>query len=258
MTSFLTIENRKIEIKRYQPSLKGLPTLVFLHEGLGSVSLWKKFPETLCRATGLGGLVYSRLGYGKSDPCDLPQKINFMHRNGIHILPKVIKAAGVKEFILIGHSDGGSISIIFSGHHRCTEQKGLVTIAAHVFCEPLCIASIEEAKNQYENGLLKQKLEKYHSSNTENAFRAWNDVWLAPRFKYFNIEKYLSSITVPFLAIQGTDDQYGTEKQLHSIDRKCSSSAIFLVKGSGHSPHLTHETITVKVISDHILKCIKY
>ncbi len=256
MTDYLTVGKKKIEVAYHGTFNTGRPVLIFLHEGLGCVALWKDFPERLSRRTGCPALVYSRPGYGKSDPCRLPWKINFMHTQAIGFLPEVIKAAGIESYILIGHSDGGSIALIYSGHYRDPFQAGLLTLAAHVFCEPVCTNSIQKAREKFENKDLESRLERYHGSNTRCAFYGWNDTWLHPRFVHFNIEKYLPRIDVPFLAIQGSHDPYGTISQLDSIRRHCPDAETVLLERCGHAPHISHPDMTLDIMAAHVQACL--
>ena len=207
--------------------------------------MWKDFPDRLSQKTGCPALVFSRLGYGKSDPSPLPWKVNYMHRQALRTLPKVIEAANIKEFVLIGHSDGGSIGIVFSGSPAAKGLKGLITEAAHVFCERISVDSIAKARISYERRDLKKGLEKYHGRNTDNAFYGWNDVWLNPRFMHFNIEKYLKLITVPVLALQGRDDQYGTPRQLESIKAHVPNATTRLIDDCRHTPHFEQPDIAM-------------
>lgn len=237
MTEFLRIGSKQIEVQWHRHGKRGNPTLVFLHEGLGCVDMWKDFPALLSRRTGCPALVFSRLGYGASDPCPTPWKINFMHKEGLKILPAVIKEAKITDHILIGHSDGGSIGIIYAGSPHAKGLKGLITEAAHVFCEKITVESIHQAKLNYEHHDLRPRLERYHGQNTENAFRGWNDIWLHPGFIHWNIEKYLPRITVPMLALQGNRDQYGSLKQMAGIKNRTSRVRTHIVEDCRHSPH---------------------
>ena len=239
------MNGRRLEVTRYGPPPDKAPTLVFLHEGLGCVAMWRDFPAKLAAATGCGALVYSRLGYGLSDPCNLPRPVRFMHDEGLLSLPDLIEAAGIRKCILIGHSDGGSIAIIYGGGTPAHPLHGLITEAAHVFCEEVTLDSIRKAKTQYLKGDLKAKLTKYHGTNTENAFWGWNDVWLHPDFIDWNIESYLSDIRVPILAIQGEDDQYGSLAQIDSITELAGAGTEKLIlKNCRHSPHRQQEART--------------
>lgn len=254
MAKLIKIGPNQIEIQWYKEGNKEAPTLIFLHEGLGCTEMWKDFPYLLSRKTECPALVFSRLGYGASDPNPIPWKINFMHKEGLCVLPAIIKESQIKEFILIGHSDGGSIGIIYSGGSPAGGLKGLITEAAHVFCEKVTVESIYQAKINYECRDLRQKLEKYHGKNTENAFRGWNDVWLSPHFIHWNIEKYLPKIKIPMLALQGNKDQYGTLKQIESIKQQVNTVMTHVIDDCRHSPHSekpeTVLTIMARFIDD--------
>lgn len=248
---FLDVGGKKIETAHYGPGPDKAPTLVFLHEGLGCVDMWHDFPKALSDATGCGVLVYSRLGYGRSDPCRLPRSIRFMHIEGMTVLPKVLKQANVKDHILIGHSDGGSIALIHAGANPCDGLKGVATLAAHVFCEPVTISSIQKAKQRFYEKDLRKRLEKYHGRNTDCAFHAWNGPWLDPDFMNWNIVKYLPHINVPVLAIQGEDDQYGTLSQVDAIRRHCRDTIARtkILPHCGHSPYREKPDQTLQLLT---------
>ncbi|CCK81308.1 alpha/beta fold hydrolase [Desulfobacula toluolica] len=249
---FLKIGSKKIEVQWHKQRQKDHPTLIFLHEGLGCAKMWKDFPQRVSQMTSCPCLVFSRFGYGNSDPCPVPWKINFMHKQALSILPAIIKKAQIKDYILIGHSDGASIGIIFAGSPYARGLKGLITEAAHLFCEPVTVECIQQAKTNYEQHDLKQRLEKYHGKNTKNAFRGWNDVWLNPNFINWNIEKYLKHINVPMLAIQGKDDQYGTVRHIHSIRRHVNHARTCLIDNCRHSPHLEQPEKALNIITEFI------
>ena len=215
------------------------PVLVFLHEGLGCAALWRDFPDQLCAATGCAGFIYSRFGYGGSDPCVLPRPLDYMEREAADILPQILAHFGIRRFILVGHSDGASIALIYAGLRAEISPGSLIVMAPHVFCEDVSIQGIETAKHAYELGDLKSKLKKFHGINTECAFRGWNEAWLNPAFRDWNIESFLPEIVVPILAIQGLDDAYGTLAQIDAIER--SVSGIFqkqILENCGHNPWL--------------------
>lgn len=254
MTNYLQIDGHQLEFTWHGPGPDDAPTLVFLHEGLGCVALWRDFPAKLAAATGCGAFVYSRLGYGKSDPCNLPRPIRFMHTEGLEVLPRVLAGAGIKDCIMVGHSDGGSIAIVYAGGTPAIPLRGLITAAAHVFCEQLSVDSIESARAQYERHNLRQKLEKYHGTNTKFAFRGWNDVWLHPDFRQWNIEEYLPGIKVPMLAIQGVDDPYGTAAQIETIAAKTGPrTQTLLLPACRHAPHAEQEQATLNAMKSFIL-----
>lgn len=226
------------------------PTLVFLHEGLGCVSTWRDFPARVAEATGCGALVYSRAGYGNSDPIELPRLVNFMHTEALATLPEVLDMFSIHDAILIGHSDGGSIALIYAGGTHDPRLRGLILLAPHVFVEDVSIESIRKAKEDYETGPLKQALTRHHGTNVECAFRGWNNVWLAPEFRRWNIEEYLPGINVPILVIQGEGDQYGTLQQVEAIERGCKCPVQRLIlPHCGHSPHRDQPERTLAAIT---------
>lgn len=241
----------RMEARWIGPGPEQAPTLIFLHEGLGCVALWRDFPVRLAEMTGCGALVYSRLGYGGSDPCPLPRSVDFMHQEALTVLPGVIRQTGIRDYLLVGHSDGGSIALIHAGGGRCPGLKGLVTLAAHVFCEELTLESIRTARERYLHGDLKRRLARFHGNNTDCAFWGWNDVWLHPDFISWNIEEFLPAIRVPVLAIQGQDDPYGTAAQIETIQRKTGSGvSIGMISDCGHAPHLQYRDVVTARIHD--------
>lgn len=220
--------------------------LVFLHEGLGCIERWNDFPERLCRKTGCPGLLYDRIGYGRSTPLQKPRTIRYVHDYALDELPKVLKAAiPGHDHILVGHSDGGSISLIY-GAQRPAGLKGIVTEAAHVFVEPETIEGIRAADEAFERGKFKG-LVRYHGEKTRQTFKAWSETWLQASFGFWNIEILLPSITCPLLVIQGADDQYGTAAQVKAIVSKSAGKAeAFFVEQCGHAPHLEQPDILLE------------
>ena len=210
------------------------PALVFLHEGLGSIKLWREFPERLARATGRRALVYSRAGHGFSDVPDEPRRPDFMHDEALAVLPPMLEGLGIERPILVGHSDGGSIALIHASEHPVT---ALVLLAPHVFVEELSVASIADARETFETTDLGERMGRYHR-DAEATFRLWNDIWLAPEFRDWNIEDVLPGVTVPTLIIQGEHDQYGTLAQVDAIERGVAGPVQRLVLDCQHAPHL--------------------
>ena len=254
----ISVLNTKLEVEWHGPPPDDAVTLIFLHEGLGSVSQWRDFPEKLSDATGCGSLVYSRRGYGGSAPCNLPRPLDFMHHEGLKVLPELIKTTGIKKCILIGHSDGGSIALIYGGGTPALPLNGIITEAAHLFCEEITIRSIREAKIEYDSGSLRTRLMKHHGENTDCAFRGWNDIWLHPEFINWNIEEYLPDIKVPILAIQGKDDKYGTMAHIDSIiNNTGGNTRSVILKNCGHSPHKDQEEAVFNVMIDFIWGILK-
>jgi len=212
------------------------PTLVFLHEGLGSIRQWRDFPARVVQATGCRALLYNRYGYGQSDVLAEPRVgVRFMHDEALVALPQVLAALQIEAPVLVGHSDGASIALICAGAgHRL---RGLALMAPHVFVEDLCIESIARAKHTFETSDIRERLGKYHR-DAARTFYLWNDVWLDPEFRRWNIEEYLPGIRAPLLAIQGEDDEYGTMRQLEAIARKVAGPCELLaLPRCGHSPH---------------------
>lgn len=234
---FLSVGGARLECRRIAGD-PALPTIVLLHEGLGSVGMWRDFPDKLAAATGAPVFLYSRAGYGKSSPSPLPWPTRYMHREALEVLPRVLDAAGIRDCVLLGHSDGGSIALIYAGGAAHPGLKGVVTMAAHVFNEEVCVKSIAMARDAYAATDLRQRLARYHGDNVDNAFRGWNDVWLSPEFWHWNIEEYLPRIAVPVLAIQGQNDEYGTERQVDAIVRQVKGRAEkLMLPQCKHSPH---------------------
>ena len=205
--------------------------------GLGCIDLWRDFPQRLASRSGFGVFAYSRVGYGRSDPCTLPRPLTYMHHEAENILPQVLESLEAESVILVGHSDGASIAAIHAGGTPDPRLSGLILMGPHFFAEPVSIRSIAEAKTAYETGTLREGLAKYHGDNVDCAFRGWNDAWLDPEFRHWNLTGFLPNIRVPVLFIQGKEDQYGTLRQLAALKRHLPSSPDSRVIGqSRHSP----------------------
>ena len=226
------------------------PALVFLHEGLGSVALWRDFPERLARATGRRALVYSRAGHGNSPVPDTPRTPRFMHDEALEVLPELLATHGIEKPVLVGHSDGGSIALIHASRHPVTK---LVLLAPHVFVEDLSVASIAEARETFETTDLRDRMARYHR-NPEATFRLWNDIWLAPEFRDWNIEDVLPAITAPVLAIQGEHDQYGTLAQIDAIEAGVAGEFERVVLDARHAPQLEAPEETLNAAAEFILR----
>ncbi len=217
------------------------PLLVFLHEGLGSVSMWRDFPHALCEALQCRGLVYSRPGYGQSTPraADEAWGIDFMHRQAHELLPALFEALGVDTRTdkpwLFGHSDGGSIALLFAA--RFPEQvAGAIVVAPHILVEEVTVASIAETRSAYLHTDLRQRLARHHA-DVDSAFWGWNDIWLLPGFRHWRIDGELAAIRCPLLAIQGVNDVYGTLEQVRGIARVAPQCQVVELADCGHSPH---------------------
>jgi pimeloyl-ACP methyl ester carboxylesterase len=212
--------------------------LVFLHEGLGSVAMWRDWPQRLCAATGRSGVVYSRRGYGNSDPITDVRgsgrlQPDYMHREALEVLPALLRALGCEAPVLVGHSDGGSIALL---HASRFPVAACVVMAPHVLVEDVSVQSIRQARDAYQSGGLRERLARYHA-DPDVAFWQWNDVWLSETFRDFDIRQACRQITAPVLAIQGLDDPYGTLRQVHEIAPTAGRFELETVSACGHSPH---------------------
>ena len=226
----------------------GRVPLVFLHEGLGSIGLWRRFPEDLCLRTGRAGLVYSRAGHGWSDVSTGPRRPDYMHHEALVVLPAVLAALDVERPVLVGHSDGASIALIAVGSGTVDAER-LVLLAPHVFVEDVTLAGIEAARVAYAATDLPERLARHHRDG-EATFRGWNDVWLSPAFRAWNIEGYLGGVACPVLCVQGADDQYGTLAQLDAIEAGVHGTVErVLLADCGHSPHLDRPTTILEAVS---------
>jgi pimeloyl-ACP methyl ester carboxylesterase len=213
------------------------PVMVFLHEGLGSIAMWRDFPERLCLRLGVRGLVYSRYGYGRSTPRGAGDKLprSYLHREAQDILPQVLKALGIESAFLFGHSDGGSIALI-----AAASDPGLfpaiVVLAPHINVEDVAIRNIQATRVAYHERGLREKLARYHD-DVDSAFYGWSGAWLDPSFRDWNIEAELENIRCPVLAIQGVDDEYATLEQIRGIRRRAPQTQLLELPDCGHSPH---------------------
>lgn len=244
----------RLEVQWVGDTASTRPVVVFLHEGLGSVAMWKDLPQRLCAAYGLRGLVYSRYGYGRSTarPADERWAVDFMHEQAHEVLPALLQALGVRRPWLFGHSDGGSIALLYAARFAVA---GLVVLAPHIFVEDVSIASIEQARLTYENGDLRGRLARYHA-DPDSAFHGWNQVWLDPEFRRWNIETELDGISCPVLAVQGEHDEYGTLEQVYGIARRLPQTRVLVVPRCGHSPHRDQPELVVRAAGDFMLEAM--
>jgi len=246
----VTVAGACLEVYRRGGRDAGAPTLIFLHEGLGCVDMWKDFPDRVSLRTGCPILVYSRQGYGRSDACSLPRPPDYLRREALDVLPALIETEAVDEHLLIGHSDGASISLIYAGAASRQGLLGIVSMAPHVFCEDISLRSIAEASKAYDSGDLRSALMKYHFENVDCAFRGWADTWLNPAFQEWNIEELLPGIAVPQLVIQGERDHYGTLAHVRSIaDRSSGPVTALVLDDCGHAPHKERPDTTLDAIA---------
>ena len=229
----LTVAGRRLEAVEL-PGDASESALVLLHEGLGSVGLWRDFPQALHDATGRRVIVFSRFGHGRSEPPPLPRTPAFFHEEALDVLPEVLAQLDVAEPVLVGHSDGGSIALIHSGHHPVA---GIALLAPHVIVEDVTVAAIREAREAFDGGELRERMARHHDDPAA-AFNGWSDVWLDPAFRDWSLESDADRVTCPLLLIQGADDPYGTLDQLDRIEARVCGPVERLVVPGGHSPHL--------------------
>jgi pimeloyl-ACP methyl ester carboxylesterase len=251
---FLDLGDQQLEYRFIGPQPSERPTLVLLHEGLGCVGLWGDFPEKLAAKTGLGVFVYSRAGYGQSSTISLPRPLTYMHIEAQQVLPRVLDAIDFKRGFLIGHSDGASIAAIYAGSVSDDRVKGLALIAPHFFTEEKGLIEIARAKTAYETGNLRERLARWHK-HVDAAFLGWNGAWLDPEFRKWTLEEFLPRIQCPILAVQGVDDQYGTDAQIEIVQTKCCAPVeVAMLPGVQHSPHREAPDVTVARIADFVVK----
>ena len=231
----LTAAGASLEYRCWGPAPDDAPTVVMLHEGLGSVAQWRDAPAEIADRTGFGVLAYSRAGYGGSDPVPLPRPLDYMERE-VGPLGAVMDAVGVRRAVLLGHSDGASIAALYAGSVSDQRVRGLILLAPHFFTEAAGLAAIRAAGEAWETGDLRARLAKYHA-DPEVAFRGWHDAWTDPGFAAWNIGDSIDHWRVPVLAVQGREDPYGTLAQIEEIDTRIYSPLETLIlEGCGHDP----------------------
>ena len=249
-TGFLSINGADLEYRMIGPSPDAAPTIVMLHEGLGSVGLWGDFPEKLQAATGAGVFVYSRAGYGASTSVKLPRPVDYMHIEALDVLPKLLDSIGFRRGLLLGHSDGASIAAIYAGAHQDHRLQGIALIAPHFIVEDISVRSIAEIRTAYQTTNLREKLGRWHK-DVDNAFHGWNGAWLDPKFRDWDISEYLAYVRVPVLIVQGVDDQYGTMRQVEIARDECYCPVdVAVIAGAGHSPHREAPAGTLEAVTE--------
>jgi len=251
----ITVEGLKLEYRDYPASVENRPPVLLLHEGLGSVTMWRHFPEKLAAATGCRVVVWSRAGYGGSEPYPEARTPRYMHREGEEMLPAFLAALGIERPILVGHSDGGSIALIFAGAFP-EVPRGVAVMAPHEFVEEVTLAGIREARTAWATTDLPKKLARYHHERTPQVFADWNDIWLSPAFRDWNIEPCLPRIQCPVLAIQGEDDEYATMRQIEVIAEQVPGTELLKLAACGHSPHRDQEAAVLTALAGFIRKIV--
>ena len=247
----IRIQGRNLEILRIAGD-PALPVLVFLHEGLGSISHWRDFPARVAAATGCPVMIYSRYGSGNSDVLAEPRTVRYMHDEALATLPALLSVLSIRNPILVGHSDGASIAIVYAGSHD--SLRGLVLLAPHVFVEELSIRSIAKAKTTFESTNLPELLARHHR-DAARTFWGWNNIWLHPDFRSWNIEEYLPRIHCPILAIQGIEDQYGTMAQVEAIRKQSGGPVeVLALPNCQHSPQRDQPEATLEAIKKFVVR----
>ncbi len=254
---FLDLAPMRLEYRMIGPRPDAAPTIVMLHEGLGSVAIWGAFPEKLAAATGAGVFVYSRAGYGHSSVGKLPRTVSFMHEEATEVLPRVLAAISFQRGILFGHSDGASIAAIYAGSVQDHRVRGLVLIAPHFFIEEMGLAEIRRAREAFTAGTLREKLKRWHT-DVDCAFRSWSEPWLDLQFRKWDITEALGYIRVPMLIVQGDKDQYGTLKQVETAQEECFCPVeAAVLPGIRHDPCREAPELTLKTVADFINRLLR-
>jgi len=252
-TLIVTVDGIRLPVRRLIPcgAAPDAPVLVFLHEGLGSIGLWKDVPEALCRATGLPGVIYDRQGHGGADPVRAwPRPVPYLEHEAEHVLPRVLDALGIERFVHVGHSDGGSIALLHAAL-RPAGLVGAVTEGAHVFVEEITLAGIREARAAYVHGSLRSKLVRWHGRNTDRVFWAWNTTWLSAPFADWDMTDRLPAIRCPLLVMQGEEDEYGSRAQVEAIFSRAGGPATpMMVPECGHVPHHQAREVVLAAMAD--------
>ena len=249
----ITVEGLRLEYRDIAATDVNTPTLVLLHEGLGCVAMWRDFPQKLAAATGCRTIVFSRAGYGHSEAYAEPRSPRYMHHEGEVMLPAFLDALGIERPVLVGHSDGGSIALIFAGAFP-QRPLGVAVMAPHEFVEDITLAGIRAARRVWESSDWPQKLARYHH-DAPRVFSDWNDTWLSPDFRDWNIEAYLPRIACPVLALQGEDDEYATMRQIEVIGEVVPGTEVLKLPACGHSPQRDQEAAVLSALAAFVSRC---
>jgi pimeloyl-ACP methyl ester carboxylesterase len=254
---FLDVEPLRLEYRMIGPRPAAAPTIVMLHEGLGSVGLWNSLPDAIAKATGAGVFVFSRAGYGKSPPGKMPRSTSFLNEEACEVLPRVLDAIGFQRGLLIGHSDGASIAAIYAGSIQDHRVRGLVLIAPHFFTEEKGLSEIRRAGRSFATGALRERLAPWHA-DVDAAFRSWHEPWTHPDFETWDITEALGYIRVPILVIQGADDQYGTLRQVEIVKEECYCPVETVVfPGVRHVPYRDAPNLTLETIAGFVNRLLQ-
>ena len=246
------VDGKRLEMLCIEPNDPGAEIIVMLHEGLGSIALWKDYPQLLAARTGCRVLAYSRYGHGNSAKLAEKRPVEFMHHEGEVVLLELLDTLNIEQPILLGHSDGASIALIFAGKYP-KRVRALMLEAPHVFVEDLSVTSIAAAKVAFETTEFRDKLGRYHA-HVDETFWGWNDIWLDPRFRSWNVESYLESIRCPVLCVQGEQDEYGTPAQVEAIRARVERTEIVMLPHCKHSPHRDQRDATLEKMAEFVAK----
>jgi pimeloyl-ACP methyl ester carboxylesterase len=252
LRSEVIVDGKQLEVLEYRSAHSGIEraAVVMLHEGLGSVSMWRDFPQRLARMCDRRVIVYSRYGHGASEALRESRPAEFMHHEGEVVLPELLERVGTGNPILLGHSDGGSIALLYAA--KCPKAiTGLILEAPHVFVEEVTVKSIASLRESFASMNLNEKLARHHDHPHE-MFRAWTEIWLDPAFRQWNIEDRLPAVQCPVLLIQGEDDEYGTRAQIDAISQRVPKSTSVMLANCGHSPHRDQPEAVLKAIAEFI------
>jgi pimeloyl-ACP methyl ester carboxylesterase len=246
----IAAQGASLEYQCHGPSPDQAATLVLLHEGLGCIALWRDFPAQLAAATGLGVLVFSRAGYGRSDPATLPRPLDYMTQEAVNVLPDVLDGLGIRRALLVGHSDGATIAAIYAGSVSDPRVRGLVLMAPHFFTEPMGLAEIARTGAAFDAGDMATRMAKYHSDPVAT-FRGWNDAWLHPGFAAWDVSDVIDHWRIPVLAIQGRDDPFVTLPHITEMEERAYSPVeVLILDDCGHTPFSEHPAAVLSSISD--------
>jgi pimeloyl-ACP methyl ester carboxylesterase len=250
----IIVDGKRLETFAYRTACMSHPWIVMLHEGLGSVSMWRDFPAQLASSTGCSVLAYSRYGHGKSEVLCEPRTLKFMHHEAGVVLPTLLESLGIQQPILFGHSDGGSICLIHAASFPAM-TRGMILEAPHVFVEELTLQSIAKIREEFLGTNLRAKLARHHDHPDEMFYR-WTDIWLDPGFRSWNIEDCLESVRCPVLVIQGEDDEYGTLAQVEAIRRRIRGAEALTLVNCGHAPHRDQLQATLTAVMHFVRKVL--
>ena len=249
------IDGKRLEYAMLGPGPEAGLTLVLLHEGLGSLALWRDFPQRVAAATGCGVFLWSRAGYGRSDPVPPPWPLDYMTHEAVEALPQVLDAIGLEKGVLLGHSDGATIAAIHSGNVADLRIRGLILMAPHFFTQPGGQASIAKTRDAFREGPLRERMSRYHQ-DVDSTFNGWAGVWLDPTFdRDWNVEDALDYLRIPVLAIQGADDEYGTLAHIEAIEARSRAPVDrVIIPDCRHSPHLEQPEATLAAVTDFVAR----